>query len=180
MPKAAVTMKRTIMVALGLLFAALALGGRGAVAITDSEERTLVADRTELTRLFVDRTFYGRYADGSDFIEYYAPDGRAGYWDGCPHSGRWWVAESGAQAVVCFVYPTMAPPGPHCFDVYRAPPGRGGRLEFLLDGSYDNWPAHAWTRAIRPGNPEQLSLTASGCQISKRRNAPSFAEEIQG
>ncbi|MCK6449399.1 MAG: hypothetical protein L6R19_00850 [Alphaproteobacteria bacterium] len=168
-------MLRTLMVALGLLFAAFAPGARDAGAITDNEERTPITDRAELTRLFVDRTFYGRYADNSKFIEYYAPDGRAGYFDGCPHSGRWWVAESGGEAVVCFVYPTMAPPGPHCFDVFRAATRNGGRLEFLLDGSDASWPAHAWTRAIRPGNPEQLSLTASGCQIGQ-----SVREEDQG
>jgi len=164
-----VTRTRAVRVALGVLFAAIALIGRGADAITDSDGRTRIADRAELTRLFAERTFYGRYADDSDFIEYYAPDGRVAYWDGCPHTGQWWVEPASAGAVICFVYPTMAPAGPHCFNVYRAPASRGDRLEFLLDGSNASWPAHAYTRMIRPGNPEQLSLTASGCQISQSR-----------
>jgi hypothetical protein len=140
------------------------LGWYTAGAVTDNGARARVTDRTELQLLFVDQTFYGRYGDGSNFVEYYAPDGRAGYWDGCPHAGRWRIETAADGAVACFVYPTMAPPGPHCFDVFRAK----GRLEFLLHGSDPTWPAHAWTRQVRPGNPEQLSLTASGCQISSR------------
>jgi hypothetical protein len=166
---------RTMLVALAALFATLTLGGRGAGAITESEGRTRIADQAELTRQFYDRTFYGRYADNSNFTEYYAPDGRAGYWDGCPHAGKWWVEQRKDEAVVCFLYPTMSPAGPHCFGVFRAPQSRGARLEFLLDGSDPRWNAHGYTLAIRPGNPEGLSLTASGCQISQR-----FQEEKNG
>lgn len=158
---------RSLWVALAAFFIAVAFGGRVADAITDTEGRSRIADRAALIREFTDRTFYGRYVDGSNFTEYYAPDGRAGYWDGCPHAGRWWVEARHEEAVVCFVYPTMSPPGPHCFGVFKAPASRGGRLEFLLDGSDPRWNAHAYTRAIRPGNPEGLSLTASGCQISR-------------
>ncbi|MCC6469126.1 MAG: hypothetical protein IT563_12470 [Alphaproteobacteria bacterium] len=124
--------------------------------------RVRVGDRGELVRLFADRTFYGRYSNGSNFIEYYAPDGRVGYWDGCPHMGQWRIDAMSDGAFACFYYPTMAPPGPHCFDVFRA----SDRLEFSLRGGDPSGPAQAWTRMVRPGNPEQMSLTDSGCQIS--------------
>ncbi len=150
--------------ALTAVVLAAVLAWHSAGAITDTDGRTRVDDRNELARLFADRTFYGSYADGSRFVEYYATDGRLGYWDGCPHSGQWRIAGPDDRPVACFLYPTMLPPGPHCFDVYRTTT----RLEFLLAGTDASWPAHAWTREIRQGNPERLSLTASGCQISAR------------
>jgi len=160
-------MRRMLAVALVAALAAAVLGPRHAGAIAEADGRTRVSDAAALGRLFAGQTFYGRYADNTAFVEYYAADGRLAYWDGCPHAGRWWIDPAGGEAVACFFYPTMAPNGPHCFDVFRAAAGRGGRLEFLLVGSGPSWPAHAYTRAIRPGNPEQLSLTASGCQVSR-------------
>ncbi|MCC7046361.1 MAG: hypothetical protein IT562_06585 [Alphaproteobacteria bacterium] len=153
------------------VFVAL-LAPSGTVARAEADARVRISDRNELVRLFADQTFYGRYSDGSNFVEYYAPDGRVGYFDGCPHRGQWRIDAASDGAVACFVYPTMAPPGPHCFDVFRA----GGRLEFTLRGTDPSGPAQAWTRMVSPGNPEQMSLTASGCQISRRvPHAPPLA-----
>lgn len=135
------------------------------VAVANGAERLRVDDQAELSRLFADRTFYGRYSDGSNFVEYYAPDGRLAYWDGCPHTGRWWIE----AATACFEYPTLAGGSTFCFDVYHAPLDRGRQLEFLAPGSAPDWIATAFTRMIAPGNPENLSLTASGCQVSQYR-----------
>lgn len=145
------------------LFAAAIVGI--AAPSAGEESRQLVADRAELTRLFAEQTFYGRYTNAHTWIEYYAADGRLGYWDGCPHAGRWWIERLGGNDAACFHYPKMVGANIFCFDVYR----KDGRLEFLTAGSDPGWQAVAYTRAIRPGNPEGLSLTASGCQVSRRR-----------
>jgi hypothetical protein len=144
-----------------LRFLCAALGAlAAAAAFAQTAPRAPIAGRAELTGLFADHTFYGRYAGGSNFVEYYAPDGRLAYWDGCPHSGRWWI--EGATA--CFHYPTMLGGNTFCFDVYRAP---SAGLEFRTSGSDPLWIADAYTSKIAPGNPENMSLSASGCQISE-------------
>lgn len=144
-----------------LLIALLATLPGHAVAQTSARER--VDDPATLRALFADRTIYGRYANAADWVEYYAPDGRLAYWDGCPHAGRWWI--EGAEA--CFHYPTMVGGNTFCFDVYRGAPGSGRELEFLTPGSRPDWIAAAFTRTILAGNVENMSLTASGCQVSK-------------
>lgn len=144
-----------------LLFAVLLCAMPGA-AWPQSSARERIEDPDVLRGLFADRTFYGRYANAADWVEYYAPDGRLAYWDGCPHAGRWWI--QGAEA--CFHYPTLVGGNTFCFDVYRGPPGSGRDLEFLAAGSSPDWIAAAFTRNILPGNVENMSLTASGCQVS--------------
>lgn len=144
-----------------LLGLGLACGPLSATAQDSARER--VSERGELQSLFRDRTFYGRYADNSRWTEYYAPDGRLGYWDGCPHSGHWWI--EGEEA--CFQYPTLLGGNRFCFDVYRAPPSSGRQLDFLSPGTAPDRLAVASTRAIADGNPENLSLSASGCQTSR-------------
>jgi hypothetical protein len=130
---------------------------------TQSSARERVDDPATLRGLFADRTFYGRYANATDWVEYYAPDGRLAYWDGCPHAGRWWIE----NAEACFHYPTMVGGNTFCFDVYRGAPGSGRDLEFLTPGSNPDWIAAAFTRNILAGNVENMSLTASGCQVSR-------------
>ena len=149
------------------ILGSLALGG------LSGPQRALIIDADELKGLMADHTFYGRYTSNTqDWIEYYAPDGRLGYWDGCPHSGRWWIEwapgiNGAGAAAACFNYPTMVGANTFCFDVYRVSSvPSGSRLEFLTLGTSPALPALAYTRAIASGNPEHLSLTASGCQVS--------------
>jgi len=145
-----------------LLFVAM-LGAAATQAWAQSSARERVVDPVTLHGLFADRTFYGRYANATNWVEYYAPDGRLAYWDGCPHAGRWWIE----NAEACFHYPTMVGGNTFCFDVYRGPPGSGRALEFLTPGSDAGWTAAAFTRDIRAGNVERMSLTDSGCQVSE-------------
>ena len=147
-----------------LLFAAALTVAAGS-AWAQSSARERVDDPAALRGLFADRTFYGRYANATNWVEYYAPDGRLAYWDGCPHAGQWWI--EGAEA--CFHYPTMVGGNTFCFDVYRGAPGSGRDLEFLTPGSSPDWIAVAFTRNIRDGNVENMSLTDSGCQTSQLR-----------
>jgi len=145
-----------------VLAAVLALGAISP-APGQSSARERVTDPAELRGLFADRTFYGRYANATNWVEYYAPDGRLAYWDGCPHAGRWWI--EGAEA--CFHYPTMVGGNTYCFDVYRGPPGSGRELEFLTPGSSPDWIAAAFTRNILPGNVLSRFFRSSGCQVSE-------------
>lgn len=144
-----------------LLTIALLIAPAAVEAQTSAREK--VVDPAALRGLFADRTFYGRYANAATWVEYYAPDGRLAYWDGCPHAGRWWIE----NAEACFHYPTMVGGNTFCFDVYRGPPGSGRDLEFLPPGSRPDWIAVAFTRNILAGNVENMSLTASGCQVSQ-------------
>lgn len=150
-------MDRPLLRALRLL---LALVLTPAAAHAQSAPPAPVTAPAELAGLFADRTFYGRYSGGARWVEYYAPDGRLAYFDGCPHAGRWWIDGTAA----CFHYPTMAGRNTFCFDVYRTP---AAGLEFRLVGSDPLWIADAYTSKIAPGNPENMSLNDSGCQISQ-------------
>ena len=150
----------TLLTLCRLLTIALLVAPAAVEAQTSARAR--VDDPAVLHTLFADRTFYGRYANATDWVEYYAPDGRLAYWDGCPHAGRWWIE----NAEACFHYPTMVGGNTFCFDVYRGAPGSGRELEFLTPGSGSDWIAAAFTRTIRQGNVENMSLTASGCQVS--------------
>jgi hypothetical protein len=107
------------------------------------------------------RTFYGRYEDGIDWIEYYAPDGRSAYWDGCTHDGDWWIADD----LVCFRYRGDAYGVDYCWMVYS----RGGQYEFFMPDDGLSGPARAYTTAVGEGNRERLPLDADDC-VSARLN----------
>jgi hypothetical protein len=109
------------------------------------------------------RTFYGRYEDGIDWIEYYSPDGRSAYWDGCTHDGDWWVAED----LVCFRYRGDAYGLNYCWMVYR----RGSQFEFFIPGDGIAGAARAYTTDVREGNREHLPLDTDDC-VSARLGQP--------
>jgi hypothetical protein len=136
-----------------LLAALLMLPALAAAAEEPAGAR--VVGEAALRAVLSDRTFYGRYEDGGDWIEYYAPDGRSAYWDGCTHDGAWWIEED----LVCFRYRGDVYGLDYCWMVYR----NGGQYEFLMpdDGLSD--PARAYTTAVRPGNREHLPLDADDC-----------------
>jgi hypothetical protein len=98
-----------------------------------------------------DRTFYGRYEDGINWIEYYTPDGRSAYWDGCTHDGDWWIADD----FVCFRYRGDAAGREYCWMLFE----RGSQYEFLMPGDS----VRAYTTDIRPGNREHLPLDTDDC-----------------
>jgi hypothetical protein len=116
-----------------------------------------------LREALADRTFYGRYVGGIDWIEYYAPDGRSAYWDGCTHDGDWWIADD----LICFRYRGDAAGANYCWMMFRV----GEGYEFVMpdDGAGD--PARAYTTDIREGNREHLPLDTDDC-VSARLDAP--------
>ncbi len=102
-----------------------------------------------------DRTFYGRYEGGINWIEYYTPDGRSAYWDGCTHDGAWWIAND----FVCFRYRGDASGRDYCWMLYW----RGSQYEFLMPGDLESDAVRAYTTDIRPGNREHLPLGTDDC-----------------
>jgi hypothetical protein len=121
----------------------------------DAPDGTRIAGEAELRRALSGRTFYGRYEDGIDWIEYYAPNGRSAYWDGCTHDGDWWIADGRA----CFRYRGDAPGRHYCWMVYRS----GSQYEFFMPDDGISGPARAYTTAVREGNREHLPLDADDC-----------------
>lgn len=109
------------------------------------------------------RTFYGRYDGGGDWIEYYAPDGRTAYWDGCTHDGDWWIAED----FVCFHYRGDVQGLDYCWMLYRS----ADQYEFVMTDDGSAVPARAYTTAVRPGNREHLPLDTDDC-VSVRAPIP--------
>jgi hypothetical protein len=102
-----------------------------------------------------DRTFYGRYEGGINWIEYYTPDGRSAYWDGCTHDGAWWIAHD----FVCFRYRGDASDRDYCWMLFQL----GSQYEFLMPGEQDSEAVRAYTTDIRPGNREHLPLDTDDC-----------------
>ena len=117
-----------------------------------------------LRTLLLGHTFYGLYVGGGRWIEYYAPDGRSAYWDGCTHDGRWWIA--GGQA--CFRYRGDLQDTDYCWEVYRS----GSEVDFIMREADTAGPARAYTTAIRDGNSENLPLGADDCVSVERTPAP--------
>jgi hypothetical protein len=114
-----------------------------------------ILGETALRQALAGRTFYGRYDGGIDWIEYYAPDGRSAYWDGCTHDGDWWIVED----LVCFRYRGDAYGLSYCWMMYRA----GGQYEFLMPDDGVSGPIRAYTTAVREGNREHLPLDTDDC-----------------
>jgi len=102
-----------------------------------------------------DHTFYGRYDGGIDWIEYYAPDGRSAYWDGCTHDGSWWIDDD----LVCFRYRGDAAGAAYCWMFYR----RGEGYEFITPDDGYAPPGRAYTTAVVRGNREHLPLDTDDC-----------------
>jgi len=131
----------------------------------------VIRDPDALKSLFSGRTVYGRFLSGDRFIEYYAPDGRAAYFQlQCLHAGKWWITEltepfgriEAGTPIACFSYPTLnAPDMAACFAVG----GSAGRERFYPIGGE---PAYAGTPAASverwaTGNAEPLPLDMDNC-----------------
>jgi hypothetical protein len=129
----------------------------------DEVAGTRILGEAALRAALSDRTFYGRYEGGIDWIEYYTPDGRSAYWDGCTHDGAWWIAND----FVCFRYRGDASDRDYCWMLFR----RGSQYEFLMPGDPESDAVRAYTTDIRPGNRERLPLDTDDC-VSADRRAP--------
>jgi hypothetical protein len=116
------------------------------------------------------RTFYGRYEGGIDWIEYYAPDGRSAYWDGCTHDGDWWVADD----LVCFRYRADAYGLDYCWMVYRS----DGQYEFYIPDDGLTGSVRAYTTAVREGNREHLPLDTDDCVSVRLERSPPYSRSI--
>jgi hypothetical protein len=130
-----------------------------------AEERAgeRILGETALRAALSGRTFYGRYEDGIDWIEYYSPDGRSAYWDGCTHDGDWWIDDD----LVCFRYRGDAYGLSYCWMVYRS----GSQYEFFIPEDGLAAGARAYTTDVREGNREHLPLDTDDC-VSARLDRP--------
>jgi hypothetical protein len=137
------------------LMLAVALATVAAPAAEPALSGEPVVGEAALRATLVGRTFYGRYDGGGPWIEYYAPDGRSAYWDGCTHDGRWWIADDH----VCFRYRGDVEDAEYCWRLYRTDSG----IEFIGPDDGAAAPARAYTTAIRQGNSENLPLGADDC-----------------
>ena len=108
---------------LPLLLAILLTAPIGRVA-ADGPEGTRILGEPALRAALSDRTFYGRYEGGINWIEYYTPDGRSAYWDGCTHDGAWWIKND----FVCFRYRGDASDRDYCWMLFQV----GSQYEFLM------------------------------------------------
>ena len=140
---------------LSLLLLAILLMAPAAHLAADEAAGTRILGDTALRAALSDRTFYGRYEGGINWIEYYAPDGRSAYWDGCTHDGAWWIDSD----LVCFRYRGDAAGRKYCWMLYQ----RGSQYEFLMPVDPESDPVRAYTTDIRAGNREHLPLGTDDC-----------------
>jgi hypothetical protein len=152
---------------IALLIAALLLPNLAA-AQEPAGERIL--GESALREALSGRTFYGRYEDGIDWIEYYSPDGRSAYWDGCTHDGDWWIDDD----LVCFRYRGDAYGLSYCWMIYRL----GGQYEFFIpdDGLAES--VRAYTTDVREGNREPLPLDTDDCVSAKLEQSHPYSRSI--
>ena len=121
----------------------------------DETAGTRVLGEAALRAALSDRTFYGRYEGGINWIEYYTPDGRSAYWDGCTHDGAWWVKND----FICFRYRGDASDRDYCWMLFQV----GSQYEFLTAADQESDAVRAYTTDIRPGNREHLPLDTDDC-----------------
>ncbi len=141
---------RLLSAAIGVLLIASA-----ARVAADETAGTRILGEASLRAALSDRTFYGRYEGGINWIEYYTPDGRSAYWDGCTHDGAWWIKND----FVCFRYRGDASDRDYCWMLYQL----GSQYEFLMPAFQESNAVRAYTTDIRPGNREQLPLDTDDC-----------------
>ena len=146
---------RILLSPLCFILAALLLAPMGLRADDADDPGKRITSDNALREALTNHTFYGRYDGGGPWIEYYSPDGRSAYWDGCTHDGRWWITDGHA----CFRYRGDVQNTDYCWLVYRD----GSQLDFVLPNEDPPGPAHAHTTAIRLGNSENLPLGADDC-----------------
>ena len=121
----------------------------------DETAGTRILGEAALRAALSDRTFYGRYEGGINWIEYYTSDGRSAYWDGCTHDGAWWIKND----FVCFRYRGDASDRDYCWMLYQL----GSQYEFLMPPFQESNAVRAYTTDIRPGNREHLPLDTDDC-----------------
>jgi hypothetical protein len=141
---------RLLSAAIGVLLIASA-----ARVAADETAGTRILGEAALRAALSDRTFYGRYEGGINWIEYYTPDGRSAYWDGCTHDGAWWIKND----FVCFRYRGDASDRDYCWMLYQL----GSQYEFLMPPFQESNAVRAYTTDIRPGNREHLPLDTDDC-----------------
>ena len=141
---------RLLSAAIGVLLIASA-----ARVVADETAGTRILGEAALRAALSDRTFYGRYEGGINWIEYYTPDGRSAYWDGCTHDGAWWIKND----FVCFRYRGDASDRDYCWMLYQL----GSQYEFLMPAFQESNAVRAYTTDIRPGNREHLPLDTDDC-----------------
>jgi hypothetical protein len=141
---------RLLSAAIGVLLIASA-----ARVAADETAGTRILGEASLRAALSDRTFYGRYEGGINWIEYYTPDGRSAYWDGCTHDGAWWIKND----FVCFRYRGDASDRDYCWMLYQL----GSQYEFLMPPFQESNAVRAYTTDIRPGNREHLPLDTDDC-----------------
>lgn len=113
-----------------------------------------VEDSTAIKALLDNLTIYGRYTDGTDWIEYHAPNGRSAYWEkGCTSPGVWWIQEK----QICYAYPNYRDGAPNCFLLFRT----AGGVQFVSTDGEGNVQLSSTSTKIIQGNPENLSLDKS-------------------
>ncbi|HUL06296.1 MAG TPA: hypothetical protein VLV76_08185 [Candidatus Acidoferrum sp.] len=121
----------------------------------DEATGTRILGDAALHAALSDRTFYGYYEGGINWIEYYSPDGRSAYWDGCTHDGQWWtVADQ-----VCFRYRGDAAGRDYCWMLYQL----GSQYEFLIPAAPGSDAVRALTTDVRAGNSTHLPLDTDDC-----------------
>lgn len=129
----------------------------------DEAAGTRILGDAALRAALSDRTFYGRYEGGINWIEYYSPDGRSAYWDGCTHDGSWWtVADQ-----VCFRYRGDASGRDYCWSLYQL----GSQYEFFMPPAPESDAVRAYTTDIRAGNRERLPLDTDDCVSVELRSS---------
>jgi hypothetical protein len=121
----------------------------------DEAAGTRILGDAALHAALSDHTFYGHYEGGINWIEYYSPDGKSAYWDGCTHDGRWWTVAD----LVCFRYRGDASGRDYCWMLYRL----DSQYEFLIPAGPESDAVRAFTTDIRAGNREQLPLDTDDC-----------------
>lgn len=123
-------------------------------AAADGTPDGRVIGNAVLEELVSGRTQYGNRSDGSSDVEFHSEDGRSAYWyEGCLYRGIWWATED----QLCYIYPTTAWPGPHCFIVER----RGGQVTFVGTPGGEDALVITITANV-PGNPENFPLDGEG------------------
>jgi hypothetical protein len=145
-----------------LLLAILLVGPSGRLAADETAGTRILGD-AGLRAALSDRTFYGRYEGGINWIEYYSPDGRSAYWDGCTHDGNWWTAAD----QVCFRYRGDASGRDYCWSLYQL----GSQYEFFMPPEPESDAVRAYTTDIRAGNREHLPLDTDDCVSVELRSS---------
>ncbi len=144
-----------LMVALAavLLLATMAQAG-GPTEKPAPRER--VEDEAAIEKLLTGYTLYGRYVDGTPWMEFHSPDGRTAYHEhDCTYQGHWWTE----YGKVCFRYEAFNNGVPSCFRLYR----NGDELDFDQEIGANEWQLNAYTIDRKPGNPEHLPLEGQAC-----------------